>query len=68
MKQQLKCQKILKLTNSTEKREILTFEGSFHGRTLTTISATAQPSISRDLNHYRGFPYCPFNDFEKLRK
>ncbi len=47
-----------------EKREILTFEGSFHGRTLTTVTATAQPKYQEGFEPLpQGFRYCPFNDF-----
>ena len=61
------ARKFSSLNNSTEKkREILTFEGSFHGRTLTTISATAQPKYHKGFEPLtEGFRHCPFNDFEK---
>ena len=63
------ARKFSSLTNSTEKREILTFEGSFHGRTLTTISATAQPKYQQGFEPLtEGFRYCPFNDFEEAEK
>ena len=35
------------LIHPPEKREILTFEGSFHGRTLATVTATAQPKYQQ---------------------
>lgn len=48
-----------------EKREIITFEGSFHGRTLATITATAQPKYQKGFEPLpEGFFYCPFNDFD----
>ena len=63
------ARKFSSLNNSTEKREILTFEGSFHGRTLTTISATAQPKYQQGFEPLtEGFRYCPFNDFEAAEK
>ena len=63
------ARKFSSLNNSTEKREILTFEGSFHGRTLTTISATAQPKYQQGFEPLtEGFRYCPFNDFEEAEK
>ena len=53
------------LLHAPEKREILTFEGSFHGRTLATVTATAQPKYQQGFEPLPGgFRYCPFNDFE----
>jgi acetylornithine/N-succinyldiaminopimelate aminotransferase len=52
-----------------EKREIITFEGSFHGRTLTTVTATAQPKYQKGFEPLPGgFVYCPFNDFDAIEK
>ena len=63
------ARKYSSLNSATKKREILTFEGSFHGRTLTTISATAQPKYQQGFEPLtEGFRYCPFNDFEKAEK
>ena len=53
------------LIHPPEKREILTFEGSFHGRTLATVTASAQPKYQQGFEPLpEGFRYCPFNDFE----
>ena len=50
-----------------EEREIITFEGSFHGRTLATVTATAQPKYQEGFEPLPGgFTYCPFNDSEAL--
>ena len=50
-----------------EKREIITFLGSFHGRTLTTVTATAQPKYQAGYEPLPGgFTYCPFNDEKAL--
>lgn len=55
--------------HSEEKREIITFEGSFHGRTLTTVTATAQPKYQKGFAPLPGgFTYCPVNDFEAIEK
>lgn len=52
-----------------EKREIITFLGSFHGRTLTTVTATAQPKYQAGFEPLpQGFIYCPFNDEKALAK
>ncbi|TZF90926.1 aspartate aminotransferase family protein, partial [Cognatilysobacter lacus] len=46
-----------------ERRVILTFEGSFHGRTLATVTATAQPKYHEGFEPLpAGFRYAPFND------
>lgn len=53
-----------------EKRKIITFKGSFHGRTLATVTATAQPKYQHGFEPVpEGFVYCDFNDkkaFDKL--
>ena len=50
-----------------EEREIITFEGSFHGRTLATVTATAQPKYHEGFEPLPGgFTYCSFNDPEAL--
>lgn len=52
-----------------EKREIVTFTGSFHGRTLATVTATAQPKYHAGFEPLPGgFVYCPFNDFAAIEK
>jgi acetylornithine/N-succinyldiaminopimelate aminotransferase len=50
-------------------REIITFEGSFHGRTLASVTATAQPKYHKGFEPLpAGFVYCPkFNDLESLK-
>ena len=47
-----------------ESRDIITFNGSFHGRTLATVTATAQPKYQQGYEPLPGgFRYCPaFND------
>lgn len=51
-----------------EHREIITFTGSFHGRTLATVTATAQPKYQEGYEPLPGgFTYCPrFNDEEAI--
>ncbi|MEK6747221.1 MAG: aspartate aminotransferase family protein [Pseudomonadota bacterium] len=52
-----------------EKREIITFVGSFHGRTLAAITATAQPKYQAGFEPLPGgFTYVPFNDFAAIEK
>ncbi|MCF7223217.1 acetylornithine/succinylornithine family transaminase [Marilutibacter chinensis] len=46
-----------------EQRVILTFRGSFHGRTLATVTATAQPKYQEGFEPLpAGFRYSDFND------
>ncbi|MCQ4167442.1 acetylornithine/succinyldiaminopimelate transaminase [Tahibacter sp. P2K] len=46
-----------------ERRVILTFHGSFHGRTLAAVTATAQPKYQQGYEPLPGgFRYCAFND------
>lgn len=50
-----------------EKREIITFQGSFHGRTLATVTATAQPSYQAGFEPLPGgFTYCAYDDPEAV--
>lgn len=50
-----------------ERRDIITFTGSFHGRTLATVTATAQPKYQHGFEPLPGgFKYCPFNDFDAI--
>jgi acetylornithine aminotransferase/acetylornithine/N-succinyldiaminopimelate aminotransferase len=49
--------------------EIITFEGSFHGRTLATITATAQPKYQEGFQPLpEGFKYAKFNDINSVKK
>ncbi len=49
--------------------EIITFTGSFHGRTFATMTATAQEKIHGGFGPLvPGFKYAPFNDVEALQK
>ncbi len=50
-----------------ERRTILTFTGGFHGRTLATVTATAQPKYHHGFEPLpAGFRYCEFNNLEAL--
>ncbi len=47
---------------------ILTAHGSFHGRTLATITATGQPKYQKNFAPLvPGFCYVPFNDLEAIK-
>lgn len=51
---------------------IITAEQSFHGRTLATVTATAQPKYHKGFTYggemVRGFRYTPYNDPDALEK
>ncbi len=50
-----------------ERRVIITFRGSFHGRTLATVTATAQPKYQEGYEPLpAGFRYLDFNDPQAL--
>ena len=50
-----------------DKRVIVTFRGSFHGRTLATVTATAQPKYQEGYEPLPGgFRYVDFNDAVQL--
>jgi acetylornithine/N-succinyldiaminopimelate aminotransferase len=50
-----------------EAPEIVTFQQSFHGRTLATLSATGQEKIQQGFFPLvSGFSYLPYNDEEAL--
>ncbi|MFA5147968.1 MAG: aspartate aminotransferase family protein [Candidatus Omnitrophota bacterium] len=49
------------------KYEIITMEGSFHGRTLAAITATAQPKYQEGFGPLPGgFVYAKFNDLQSV--
>ena len=59
--------KLARLHTSQEKYKFITAEGSFHGRTLATLTATAQPKHHEGLLPLLpGFTYVPFNDITAL--
>ncbi len=62
--------KLARLHNAPRRRyKIITFEGGFHGRTLGSTTATAQPKYHRDLGPLMaGFVYAPFGDLEAVEK
>ncbi len=50
-----------------EQRVILTFRGSFHGRTLAAVTATAQPKYQEGYEPLPGgFRYLDFNDLAQV--
>ncbi|MUT64990.1 acetylornithine transaminase [Paenibacillus sp. NEAU-GSW1] len=48
--------------------EIITFEQSFHGRTLATLTATGQEKVKEGFAPLpEGFKYIPYNDIEAVK-
>jgi predicted acetylornithine/succinylornithine family transaminase len=62
--------KLVRLHNSPRRRyKIITFEGGFHGRTLGSTSATAQPKYHEGLGPLMaGFVYAPYGDLEAVAR
>jgi acetylornithine/N-succinyldiaminopimelate aminotransferase len=58
-----------KFGHDTGRYEILTFLGSFHGRTLAGISATGQEKVKKGFEPLvDGFRHVPFNDLDAVAK
>ncbi|MGA2172035.1 MAG: aspartate aminotransferase family protein [Sedimentisphaerales bacterium] len=61
--------KLARLATAEGKYKFITAEGSFHGRTFATVTATAQPKYHEGfLPLLPGFVYVPFNDINALEK
>ncbi len=55
-------------TLNSDRIEIITANDCFHGRTLATLTATAQPKYQKGYEPLpAGFKYVPFNDIEALK-
>src|SRR3990172_2456995 len=51
-----------------DRYEIITMEKSFHGRTITTITATGQEKYQKGFEPLsQGFKYVPFNNIKALK-
>lgn len=62
------ARKYFKDRGSPERFRIITMEGSFHGRTMATLSATGQAKIHKGFEPLvDGFDTVPFNDLEAVR-
>ena len=61
--------KLARLATPKERYKIITFENSFHGRTMGALTATAQPKYHEGVNPLvAGFMYAPFGDLEAVAK
>ncbi len=61
--------KLARLVGDGDRYKIITFTQGFHGRTLATTTATAQPKYHEGLGPLvAGFQYAPFGDLEKAEE
>lgn len=59
--------KLVRLHTPKHRYKIITFEGGFHGRTLGSTTATAQPAYHEGLGPLMaGFVYAPFGDLDAV--
>jgi len=59
--------KLARLHTPEKRYKIITFEGGFHGRTLGSTTATAQPKYHQGLGPLMaGFVYAPFGDLQAV--
>ena len=62
------ARKYFKDRGAPERFRIITMEGSFHGRTMATLSATGQAKIRKGFEPLlEGFDIVPFNNLEAVR-
>ncbi len=60
--------KYFKDRGAPERFRIITMEGSFHGRTIATLSATGQAKIQKGFEPLvEGFDIVPFNDLDAVQ-
>jgi len=59
--------KLARLHTPAERYKIISFEGGFHGRTLGSTAATAQPKYHEGLGPLMaGFVYAPYGDLDAV--
>ena len=59
--------KLARLHTPKQRYKIISFEGGFHGRTLGSTAATAQPKYHEGLGPLMaGFVYAPYGDLEAV--
>ena len=62
------ARKYFKDRGAPERFRIITMDGSFHGRTMATLSATGQEKIHKGFEPLvEGFDIVPFNDLESVK-
>ncbi len=61
--------KLVRLHCGPDRYKVITFQGGFHGRTLATTTATAQPKYHEGLGPLMaGFAYAPFGDTDAVEE
>ena len=61
--------KLVRLRTNGERHKIITFQGGFHGRTMGSLSATAQPKYHEGLGPMvAGFQYAPHGDLVAVER
>ncbi|MEI6637725.1 MAG: aminotransferase class III-fold pyridoxal phosphate-dependent enzyme, partial [Planctomycetota bacterium] len=61
--------KLVRLRTNGEKYKIVTFQGGFHGRTMGSVTATAQPKYHEGLGPMlSGFQYAPHGDLAAVER
>lgn len=61
--------KLARLHSPKGRYKVITFQSSFHGRTMGAISATAQPKYHEGITPLlAGFTYLPYGDLEAVEK
>jgi predicted acetylornithine/succinylornithine family transaminase len=59
--------KLVRMHTDGRRYKIITFDGGFHGRTLGSTTATAQPKYHQGLGPLMaGFTYCPYGDLDAV--
>ena len=61
--------KLARLHHGPQRYKLITFEGGFHGRSLATTTATAQPKYHEGLGPLvAGFLYAPYGDLNAVKE
>jgi len=61
--------KLARIHSEKGKYQILSLDGSFHGRTLATVAATGQPKFHQGFEPLPdGFVHVPFGDLDEIKK
>ena len=61
--------KLVRLRSDGARYKIITFRGGFHGRTMGSVTATAQPKYHEGLGPMlAGFQYAPHGDLEAVER
>lgn len=61
--------KLARIHSGTDRYEVISLTGSFHGRTLATVAATGQPKLHRGFEPLpAGFVHAGFGDYKEVEK